>query len=451
MANGGAGVRTMWRVPAKSVEPKLGGEVEDRVKNAREWREEKGVRWDELVLPSTLFALKLGPQPLGKDPARKELEMQRKVEEKRRFPKPLGDKNLSEFAPLRQPIDPLKERGRREVKVGLKRSKKIRVATEGATDALGSKKMRVGEVDTPITEKAEKRGVGATPEGVVILEEQWDKGQGAQEEEEHMSAMGPKMQVESGSTSPEDGVERQPKGDPAPQGERVKLKTAIYHAPAVFGRLEGEGGPARTAIEATTLAGALLRKAAYAKGETEPLKAKLEEVKAQLENLRMETAGWRKSARIASVRELEEAQKAKKMEVLATVQRNVADRAHAKLLATKLKLETERRKSIKEKEEADLKIVGLEKGLADERAKAAAEKTGLEKALEEERAKLASERVVYPDLCVAAVKQFQGSADFQMAIKAAIASNLAREGSGGADPSGATAGSRSKEEVIRSF
>ena len=139
--NGGAGARTTWKVPTKLVEPKLGGEAEDRVKKVREWREEKGVRWDELVLLSILFALKLGPQLLGEDPAREELERQQKAEEeeeRRLFarankykktqlgpapklvsreriwprPKPLGDKNLTEFAPLPQPVDPLKKRGR---------------------------------------------------------------------------------------------------------------------------------------------------------------------------------------------------------------------------------------------------------------------------------------------------------------------------------------------------
>ncbi|GMP56460.1 hypothetical protein CsSME_00020941 [Camellia sinensis var. sinensis] len=75
----------------------------------------------------------------------------------------------------------------------------------------------------------------------------------------------------------------------------------------------------------------------------------------------------------------------------------------------------------------------------------------MEKALEEENAKLASERVAYPDLYVATVEQFKGSADFQMAIDAAIASSLAREGDRGAGPSGATARSRSEEEVIQSF
>ncbi|GMP40602.1 hypothetical protein CsSME_00010980 [Camellia sinensis var. sinensis] len=181
------------------------------------------------------------------------------------------------------------------------------------------------------------------------------------------------------------------------------------------------------------------------------------------------------------------------MGVLAVVQSNVADRAHVELLAAKLELEDERRKvvslefqlageqkkleeaqtactvanerwdeamtcnedlrasSIKEKEEADRKIAGLEKDLADERARAAVENAGLEKELEEKRTKAASERAAYPGLCVTAVEQFKGSADFQMAVDVAIANSLVREGSGGAGPSGATAGSKSEEEVIQSF
>ncbi|GMP53458.1 hypothetical protein CsSME_00018908 [Camellia sinensis var. sinensis] len=67
--------------PHKSVEPKLGAEAEDRVKKVREWRKEKGVRWDELVLPSTWFALNLGPQPLEEDPVREEMEVGRKAKE----------------------------------------------------------------------------------------------------------------------------------------------------------------------------------------------------------------------------------------------------------------------------------------------------------------------------------------------------------------------------------
>ncbi|GMP66887.1 hypothetical protein CsSME_00027059 [Camellia sinensis var. sinensis] len=79
------------------------------------------------------------------------------------------------------------------------------------------------------------------------------------------------------------------------------------------------------------------------------------------------------------------------------------------------------------------------------------EKARLEKELEEEKTKAASKRVAYPDLCVAAVEQFKVSANFQMAIDAAIASNLARQGTRGAGPSGTTAGSGSEDEVIQSF
>lgn len=79
-------------------------------------------------------------------------------------------------------------------------------------------------------------------------------------------------------------------------------------------------------MEATTLAGALLRKAVVAK-------AKLEEAKVQLAGFKKDNAGWKKAARSACTRGVEEAQKAKKMEVLAIVQCNIATRVRAKLLA----------------------------------------------------------------------------------------------------------------------
>ncbi|GMQ11362.1 hypothetical protein CsSME_00054021 [Camellia sinensis var. sinensis] len=163
------------------------------------------------------------------------------------------------------------------------------------------------------------------------------------------------------------------------------------------------------------------------------------------------------------------------MEVLAMMQGYSAERASAELLVTKLELETEHRKvvllefelagekkqlelvrqacttayerfeeamtnnedlraqSIKEKEEADQRIAELEKALV------------------EERARLASKRAAYPDLCKVAVEQFKESTEFQIAIDAAVARSLAREGDRGAGPSGAAAGSRSEEEVIQSF
>ncbi|GMP52514.1 hypothetical protein CsSME_00018291 [Camellia sinensis var. sinensis] len=89
--------------------------------------------------------------------------------------------------------------------------------------------------------------------------------------------------------------------------------------------------------------------------------------------------------------------------------------------------------------------------LEDERTKAMEENARLEKELEEEKTKAASERAAYPDLYVVAVEQFKGSAEFQMAVDAEVASNLAREVSGEAGPSGTTAGGRTEAEVIESF
>ncbi|GMP75614.1 hypothetical protein CsSME_00032632 [Camellia sinensis var. sinensis] len=80
-ANGEVGVRIVWRVPTKSVEPKLGVVAEERVKKVKAWSEKEGVKWDDLVQPSTLFAAGLGPQPTGGDLAPAKLEARRKAQE----------------------------------------------------------------------------------------------------------------------------------------------------------------------------------------------------------------------------------------------------------------------------------------------------------------------------------------------------------------------------------
>ncbi|GMP69973.1 hypothetical protein CsSME_00029032 [Camellia sinensis var. sinensis] len=127
----------------------------------------------------------------------------------------------------------------------------------------------------------------------------------------------PGVQVEGGATGPELRRREQPQGGPAPQGGGVSLTTAIYHARAVAGRLEGEEGLARTGadrlvgiveeaalrsttrfnevellrglcsaqMEVTTLAVALLRKAGAAKLKTD-------EARAQLVKLKKESASW---------------------------------------------------------------------------------------------------------------------------------------------------------------
>ncbi|CAL5434669.1 unnamed protein product [Camellia sinensis] len=125
-------------------------------------------------------------------------------------------------------------------------------------------------------------------------------------------------------------------------------------------------------------------------------------------------------------------------------------------------LEGERAKAVEEKErlqkeleiervQATAEKESLKKELEAERAKAASERSALLNELDEERVKAASERAGYPDMCVAAVEQFKGSAEFQTAVDAAVASSLAGQESGGAGPSRTTAGSRTDGEVIASF
>ncbi|GMP49164.1 hypothetical protein CsSME_00016233 [Camellia sinensis var. sinensis] len=64
---------------------------------------------------------------------------------------------------------------------------------------------------------------------------------------------------------------------------------------------------------------------------------------------------------------------------------------------------------------------------------------------------MASESVAYPDLCIAAVEQFKSSLEFQMAIDAAVARDLAREEECGARPSEVVAVERIEEEIIQGF
>ncbi|XP_028114405.1 uncharacterized protein LOC114312370 [Camellia sinensis] len=104
-----------------------------------------------------------------------------------------------------------------------------------------------------------------------------------------------------------------------------------------------------------------------------------------------------------------------------------------------------------EKAKATAELESLKKGVEEERAMAAAERGALQRELDEERAKAASEREAYPDLCVAAVEQYKGSPEFQMAVDAAVARSLARQESGGVGPSRKTVGGRTEAEPPKNF
>ncbi|CAL5387213.1 unnamed protein product [Camellia sinensis] len=200
-ANGGAGLRMVWRVPTKSVEPKLGVTANERIKKVKAWRENEEVRWDELVQPSALFGVGLGPQPSGGDLGRAELEAMRKAQEAedmailakaskfkesqedrppksiareiiRPRPKPLGEKDLGGFVSRPPPIDPLKERALKEMEVKGVVKKKKRVRSSEEEPAV--KRMReVMTEETSMAKEAENGGIEETPGGVVSRPKIW--------------------------------------------------------------------------------------------------------------------------------------------------------------------------------------------------------------------------------------------------------------------------------------
>ncbi|GMP43112.1 hypothetical protein CsSME_00012607 [Camellia sinensis var. sinensis] len=387
-------------------------------------------------------------------------------------PKPLGDKDLAGFTPLPPPADPLKERGKKEVEVVLKKPKKRRAAIEGEKSTPVVKKMKVGSEDVPMVEKVNEGRVGAAPEEEIDPATKEDKGPSAQVAKEDK---GPSAQVLKEHVRPSAQtvvavhvleVTSSPMGGKTGASTPrtgAALTTALYHVRAFAGRSVEEEGKAKAAadrlvgvledvamrsmarlrevdllrglssaqMEAATLAAALLNKSAHVKMEIEPLRVQLEGVKRQLQKLMEEIVGWKKAAQSAGTKALKRAQRAKKIKVLAVVQGHATDRVGAELLATRSELEAERRMVVL----LEFQLAKLEKALADERAKSASERAKLEKALAEERAKSAFERAAYPDLCIAAIEQFKGSADFQIAIDAAVASSLAKDGEGGAGPS----------------
>ncbi|XP_028070412.1 uncharacterized protein LOC114272892 [Camellia sinensis] len=335
-------------------------------------------------------------------------------------PRPLGEKDLGSFEPRPPPVDPVKEKARKGVEPLKKKKKKKRSAPEEAAEESGAKRAKVAptEVEVPVAKDAlEVVEIIPTVEVVEIA---------------------PPVQVDAGvsEAAPSGGEQVQKRPDSQEGG--VRLATAIYHARAVAGRLEGEKGPARAGadrlvkimeegalrtvsgynetdllrglcsaqMELTTLAGALLRKAGAAK-------LKAEEARAQIGDL---------------LKELGE-------------ERARAEEEKGRLLR---EWEVERAKAAAELE-------SLRKGVEEKRAMVATERGALQRELDEERAKAASEKAAYPDLCVAAVEQYKGSPEFQMVVDAAVARSLAGQESGGVGPSRKTAGGRIEAEVIERF
>lgn len=60
---------------------------------------------------------------------------------------------MTDFAPLPPPVDPLRERSRKEVDAVLKKKKKMRVVAMGSEGELALKKAKEGMVEEPPEEE----------------------------------------------------------------------------------------------------------------------------------------------------------------------------------------------------------------------------------------------------------------------------------------------------------
>ncbi|XP_028078095.1 uncharacterized protein LOC114279987 [Camellia sinensis] len=321
-------------------------------------------------------------------------------------------------------MDPVKEQARKEVEALKKKKKKKRSAPEEVAEESGAKRAKVApmEVEVPAAKDA--------PEVVEIIPTV------------EVVEIAPPVQVEAGVSEAAPSGRGQVQQRPDPQEGGDCPATTIYHARAVAGRLEGEGGPARAGadrlvkiveegalraasgyneadllrglcsaqMEVTTLAGALLRKAGAAK-------LKAEEARAQLAKLRKDSADWETAyADLPAVKlELEDTRrKVVSLEFqLVGEQKKLEESKRACAVAVERHEEamTSNEELVRQKDEADSRIGDLLKELGEERARAeedkgrllrewemekakvAAELESLRKGMEEERATAAAERV----------------------------------------------------------
>ncbi|XP_028066646.1 caldesmon-like [Camellia sinensis] len=449
-ANGGLGVRTIWKVPIRLGPRPSSGDLDRAELEARRRAQEAE---DQAILAK---AQKFKESQVDRPP--KPVVRERI----RPRPKPLGEKNLGDFVPRLPPIDPLKERSLKEIEalgVG-KKKKRVRRSEE----VSAQKRRRETSVkETSAANGAEGREVEGTPgrvggpETVDVASEGMEVVPVVVGIAAGVARVVPEGQGEDGANGPGLRREEQPQGGPTPQGGGVGLTIAIYHARAVAGRLEfNEAELLRrlcsAQIEVTTLAGVS--------------KLKADKGKAQLAKLERERASWK--AAHADLQAVEVELESTRRQVVslefqfADEQKKQKDEADGKVGDLQKELESERAKAIEEKgrlqkeleterAQATAEKESLKKELEAEKAKTASERAALQKELDEERAKAASERAAYPDLCVAAVEQFKGSAKFQMVVVVAVASSLTMQESRGTGPSRTTVGGRTEAEVIESF
>ncbi|XP_028099252.1 actin cytoskeleton-regulatory complex protein pan-1-like, partial [Camellia sinensis] len=236
--NGGMGVRTIWKVPTRSMESRLGAVAEEMMKRVKEWREREKAKWDDLVQPSALFEAGLGPQPKVGDLGLEGLEERRRAQEVedravmakaaklmeaqrdrppqpiareriRPRPRPLGEKDLSSFEPRPPPVDPVKEEARKGVEPLKKEKKKKRSAPKEAAEESGAKRAKVAptEMEVPVAKDA--------PEVVEIIPMV------------EVVEIAPPVQVEAGELGEERARAEEEKGRLLREWEVEKAKAAV--------------------------------------------------------------------------------------------------------------------------------------------------------------------------------------------------------------------------------
>ncbi|XP_028056075.1 rootletin-like [Camellia sinensis] len=183
----------------------------------------------------------------------------------------------------------------------------------------------------------------------------------------------PERQVEDEAAGPRPRRGEQPQGGLAPQEGGISTTTAIYHARAVAGRLEGEEGPARAGAdrlvriveEAALCSASRFNEAELLRGlYSAQIEKKLDEAQ---------------RACAVAVERHEEAMSSNEELV------RQKDEVNGKVGDLQRELEGERAKAVEEKWR-------LQRELEAERVQATAEKESLKKELEAEKAKAASKR-----------------------------------------------------------
>ncbi|XP_028082532.1 uncharacterized protein LOC114283869 [Camellia sinensis] len=320
------------------------------VKRVKEWREKEGARWDELVQPSALFEAGLGTQPSGRDLDRTELEARRKTQEAEDQTILAKTQKFKESQADRPPKPVVRERIRPRLKPLGKKELSEFVPRPPPTDPLKERALKEMEVGGVMKKKRRVRRSEEEPTLKRMREVRAEETSVAKEAER-------------------EGVEETLGRVVVPELVDIASE-GMEVVPAVVG-IATEAGAAKLKADEAKAQLARLKKESV---NWESAHAELRAVKLEPENERRQVVSL-EFHQAGKQRKLEEAQKACA----------VALEQHEEAMTSNEEL-------VKQKDEADVKIDGLQRELEGEHTKAMEERDGLQKELEKERAKASAER-----------------------------------------------------------